>query len=163
MTSVLTLVPTIAASFDDPASQSGSAFGVPTASGTTGPIPAPTNGTVVDPAGNAAAAPARQGGFGLEFMLPVIAVLVGMMLLSIFSQRKEQKKRAALLSAVKRGDRVQTAGGVIGVVAELSDSEMVLNVEQGRIRFARSALVHILRESKDGTEAAKVEGKTRAA
>jgi preprotein translocase subunit YajC len=70
--------------------------------------------------------------------------------------RKEKKKRAQMLSGVKRGDRVQTIGGEIGSIVELSDTEMVLRVDEAsntRIRFARSALQQVLREGKAAEDA----------
>jgi preprotein translocase subunit YajC len=66
--------------------------------------------------------------------------------------RKQKKEREALLASVKRNDRVQTVGGIIGSVIELTDTEMVLRVDESsntRIRFSRSALQQVLRESKE--------------
>jgi preprotein translocase subunit YajC len=94
------------------------------------------------------------GGFGMFGIM--IVVMVVFLLMTTMAGRKEKKKRAALLANVKRGDRVQTIGGEIGSIVELSDTEMVLRVDEAsntRIRFARSALQQVLREGKAAEDA----------
>ncbi|GIW74413.1 MAG: hypothetical protein KatS3mg103_0935 [Phycisphaerales bacterium] len=62
-------------------------------------------------------------------------------------QKREQRERQAMLDALKRGDKVQTIGGVIGTVAEVRGDEVVLKVDdagQNKIRFARSAIQQVL-------------------
>ena len=57
---------------------------------------------------------------------------------------------------MKRGDRVQTVGGEIGTVVDLTESEMTLRVDETsntRIRFARSAIQQVLKEGKEEVEA----------
>jgi preprotein translocase subunit YajC len=90
-------------------------------------------------------------------MFPVLILgMVVFLLMTTMAGRKEKKKRAQMLSGVKRGDRVQTIGGEIGSIVELSDTEMVLRVDEAsntRIRFARSALQQVLREGKAAEDA----------
>jgi preprotein translocase subunit YajC len=95
--------------------------------------------------------------------LILLVIMVVMIVFTSFAGRKQKKQREMLLSGVKRGDRVVTTAGVIGTVAELYDTEMVLRVDEAsntRIRFQRSALSNILREGKDGAAGA-VEGKPK--
>lgn len=96
-------------------------------------------------------APARSSGpFGESFMLLLLAVLVGFVLLSMMGQRKERKKREAMLNAIKKHDRVQTIGGVIGSVVELKPDTVVLKVDESsntRMTFARSAIQQVLKEA----------------
>jgi preprotein translocase subunit YajC len=103
-------------------------------------------------------APTQQprGGSGLDFFLPILLIMVFFLIVTSMAGRKEKKRRAALLSGVKRGDRVQTVGGEIGTIVDLSESEMTLRVDETsntRIRFARSALQSILKESKEEAKA----------
>jgi preprotein translocase subunit YajC len=110
--------------------------GVPGASqGTTGtssggsqPLPAPSSG---------------GGGLGSIFWLFPVMIIV-MFLMTAMTGRKDKKKKAELLASVKKGDKVQMIGGEIGTVADLNNDEIVLRVEEGRIRFARSALQVVL-------------------
>jgi len=99
------------------------------------------------------AAPARPtGGAGWEFMLPVLLVFGLVMIWAMFRQKREQKKRDELLSAVKKRDRVQTIGGIIGSVVEVKSNTVVLKVDESsntRMTFARSAIQQILSDAPD--------------
>ena len=113
----------------------------PDAAGT--PAAAPAAGT---PAGASGAAPADPGFNILLFVLPILVLMV---VFSAVAQRKEKKRREALLSAVKKHDRVMTTGGVIGTVVETSADTVVLRIDENssvRMTFARSAVQQILKE-----------------
>jgi len=56
-----------------------------------------------------------------------------------------------MLAALKKGDKVQTAGGILGTVVEVRDSEVVVKVDENantRLRFARSAIQAVLDDQK---------------
>jgi preprotein translocase subunit YajC len=96
--------------------------------------------------GDPAAAQAEPGGgdFLLFMFLPLILVMI---LFSVFGQRKERKKREALLSSVKKHDRIRTIGGVIGSVVELNTDTVVLKVDESsntRMTFGRDAVQQVL-------------------
>ncbi len=66
-----------------------------------------------------------------------------MILMSVMTGRREKKKRAELLGAIKRKDKVITTAGIIGWVEEVGDHEVTLVVDQSqntRIRFSKSAI-----------------------
>ena len=126
----------------------------------------PLTATQGAPAGGAVGGATGQppaGGLGpMMWLLP--GMLLVMILFSTMAGRKEKKKREALMQSLRKHDKVQMLGGIIGTVSELSDDEVVVNVEDGRIRFARSAVQTILRSSDRGGQAdsvaeAKPEGK----
>ena len=106
-------------------------------------------GTPVEGADGAAGAPAGPpaGGSGFQMMLPLLfGLMIFMVVTSMMSGRKEKKKRAELMAGLKRRDKVQTIGGVIGTIAEIKSDEVVLKVDHGsntRIRFARSAIPQV--------------------
>ncbi len=136
-----------------PAAGTVEAVGVPGAPSSTG---TPATGP-----GGPGGAPAAGGMGPIMWLLPVM--LVVMILVSVMGNRKEKKKQAELLSSVKKGDKVQMLGGVIGTVAEMGDTEIVLRVEEGRIRFAKSALQGLVRPSvASGTLEAKPDAKVTA-
>lgn len=93
--------------------------------------------------------PAAGQGFN-----PMFILLLGMgvfMVMVLFTsgrrQKKEQRERQSMLDALKRNDKVQTIGGIIGTVAEVRTDEVVLKVDdagQNRVRFARSAIQQVL-------------------
>ena len=107
---------------------------------------------------------AAPGGFGpMMWLLP--GMLLIMILFSTMAGRKEKKKRQELMNSLHKHDKVQMLGGIIGTVSEISDDEVVVNVEDGRIRFARTAVQTILKSSSsksgrsDVLAEAKPEGK----
>lgn len=106
-----------------------------------------TQGTPTAPAGGPAPGPA---GFPPIMWILILGMGV-MVLMTSMTGKKQKKQREALLSGLKRNDRVQTVGGIIGTVVDLTSTEMVLRVDESsntRIRFARSAVQQVLREGK---------------
>ncbi len=91
-----------------------------------------------------------QGGLfggGSQLLLLMVALMVVMLVVSSIGPRRERKKREAMINAVKKHDRVQTVGGVIGSIVELKPDFVVLKVDESantRITFARSAIQQIL-------------------
>ncbi len=117
--------------------------------------PAPGEGVPVEgapggPGGGAGGAP-PPGSFTKFFPL-ILLLLVGMILFSVFGQRRDRKKREAMVKAVKKHDRVQTIGGVIGSIVEIKSNTVVLKVDESsntRITFARSAIQQVLATDQD--------------
>lgn len=82
-------------------------------------------------------------------MLPIIVILMIMMFWFSGSKRKQEKKRQAELNTIKRGDRIQTIGGILGTVVDVRDSEVVVKVDESnntKLKFARNAIHRIVRE-----------------
>lgn len=65
------------------------------------------------------------------------------------AKRNEQKTRDDMLRNMKRGDRVMTAGGILGTVVDVRDTEVVLKVDESsntKIKFTRDAIKRVLAE-----------------
>ena len=78
---------------------------------------------------------------------PINFVFLGVMVLVFYflilrPQRARMKKQQEVTSSLSVGDRVQTIGGVQGVIRELDEDSVVLEVEDGRIRFTRRAVAN---------------------
>src|SRR5215510_10739875 len=107
---------------------------------------APGNGASGGAAGGGSGAPGSQP-FGSQFIIMIGLLMLLMIVFSMSGTRREKKKREALLNAIKKHDRVQTIGGVIGSVVEIKPEYVVLKVDESsntRITFARSAIQQIL-------------------
>lgn len=87
---------------------------------------------------------ATGGGGSSLFLLLMLGAFV---VLFILPQRKRKKQVETLQAALSVGDDVQTIGGVMGKVVTLDDDTVVIEVESGRLRFARRAIA-----SRSGTE-----------
>ena len=117
-----------------------------------GPPPLSDEGVPAESAdgGPGGGAPAAAPADGFLFMLlPLILLMV---LFSVFGQRKERKKREALLGSIKKHDRVRTIGGVIGSVVEIKPDTIVLKVDESsniRMTFTRDAVQQVLDSSDD--------------
>lgn len=73
----------------------------------------------------------------------LLVLMVGVFWLFIIRpQRSRVKKQQELASSLQLGDKVQTIGGIKGRVAALDGDEVVLEVEQGRIRVVRRAVAN---------------------
>ncbi|HZL34982.1 MAG TPA: preprotein translocase subunit YajC [Tepidisphaeraceae bacterium] len=103
-------------------------------------------------AATAPAAPAPEPGLrGLlqSPMLPLVGVMLIIMYFSFNSKRKQEKQKKELLNAMKKGDRIQTIGGILGTVVDLRDLEVVVKVDEGnntKLKFMRSAILRVVRE-----------------
>lgn len=70
-----------------------------------------------------------------------LALLIAMFyFLLIRPQRTRAKKQAEMASSLQIGDRVQTFGGVYGIVDSLDDDSVVLRIEDGKMRISRRAI-----------------------
>lgn len=111
------------------------------------------SGGGADGAAGGAAAPLGGGGGagpgGGSFMFMMLAFMGIFIMMTIFSGRKERKRRAELLANLKKNVKVQTVGGIIGTIVEIRKEDVVLRVDENsnvRIRFARSAITGVISE-----------------
>jgi preprotein translocase subunit YajC len=91
-------------------------------------------------------AAAGTGGFDLVGLLPLVLIFVVFYFLLIRPQQKKMKQHRAMVSALKRGDRVVSAGGIIGEVTKVvSDTEVQVEIAEGvRVRMQRTAISDLL-------------------
>ncbi|MEM1331573.1 MAG: preprotein translocase subunit YajC [Planctomycetota bacterium] len=95
-------------------------------------------------AGGQNGAPPPGGGLGMLFPI-LIAFMLFMIVTSFMSGRKEKKKRQEMLSTLRKHDRVQTIGGILGTVSEIRDNEVVLKVDENtRIHVVKSSVQTVL-------------------
>ena len=122
-------------------------------------------GTAQDGSTGANGAPAGKKGdpfVGGQFFFIVLIVLAGMIIFSIMGQRRDRKKRDAMLGALKKHDRVQTIGGVIGSVVDVRTDQVVLKVDENaniRMTFARSAIQQVLNAPESSEQIAAPESR----
>jgi preprotein translocase subunit YajC len=80
-----------------------------------------------------------QGGFGM--FVPLILLFGIFYFLLIRPQQKRQKDHKALLSNLRKGDQVITAGGMYGRITGLTDTVVTLEIaEKVRVKVARSQI-----------------------
>lgn len=86
---------------------------------------------------------------GIQSFIPLILVFGIMYFLLIRPQQKALKEKAAMLAALRRGDQVVTAGGIIGKVAKVKeDNEVEVEIATGvTIRVVRSTIQTVLNKT----------------
>jgi preprotein translocase subunit YajC len=86
------------------------------------------------------------GGSGIVQILPFALIFVVFYFLLIRPQQKKVKEHKTMVAAVKRGDRVITSGGIIGVVTKVvDDNELQLEIAEGvRVRMLKGSINDVL-------------------
>lgn len=77
-------------------------------------------------------------------MVPIIAIFVAMFWMMSSSQRKEKKRKEELLKTLKKGLKVQTVGGIIGQIEEISENQITLLVDtrnKGTLTIHKDSIV----------------------
>lgn len=88
---------------------------------------------------------------GIVQFLPWILIAVAFYFFLLRPKNKQEKQRVAMLSSLKKGDRIQTIGGILGTVVESRDDEVVVKVDETsntKITFSRSAIHRVREEEK---------------
>ncbi|MDE2513716.1 MAG: preprotein translocase subunit YajC [Alphaproteobacteria bacterium] len=77
---------------------------------------------------------------------PFVLIFVVFSFFVIRPQQQKTKDHRSMLSALRRGDRVVTGGGIIGTVAKVVNNDEVLIdiADNTRVRVVRSTIVNVL-------------------
>jgi len=93
----------------------------------------------------AGAADGAAGFGGMVQLLPIVAIFVVFYFLLIRPQQKKAKEHKTLLASVRRGDRVVTGGGIVGVVTKVVDEYHVqVEIAEGvKVKVVKSTIADI--------------------
>ena len=94
------------------------------------------------------------GGFDVGFLLPMVLIFGVFYMLLIRPQQKKTKQHRELLEALRRGDRIITNGGLIGLITKVVDAnELIVEIAQGvRVRVARSMVSTVMAKTEPGRD-----------
>jgi len=99
-------------------------------------------------------------------MVPMVLIFVVFYFLLIRPQEKRRKEKEALVSGVKKGEKVLTTGGIFGEVIKINDSDNTVEVEiaQGvQIKILKTAIADITSRPKEITPIAVKSKKDKGA
>jgi preprotein translocase subunit YajC len=105
----------------------------------------------------AGAAPAPKGGFGdPTFIFMMVAMFAIIYFLMLRPQAKKQKETQRMLNELKKGDKVLTVAGIIGIVGNVKDSSVMVKVADSTVlEFKKAAITAVLnfedKEEKNST------------
>ena len=85
---------------------------------------------------------------GMSTILMLVVIFIAMYFIVIRPQKKRQKAMQNMLDAMQVGDKVVTAGGIIGKVVSIKEDNVVIETGQGpdksKIKFEKSAISKVL-------------------
>ena len=95
--------------------------------------------------GGTGGAGGQGGGFGA--FLPLIIMFAIFYFLLIRPQQKKAKQHREMLSALKKGDRVVSSGGLHGVVTGLTDDLVTMEIApKVRVKVSRGSISGVARK-----------------
>ena len=100
--------------------------------GTTATVVADPNGGTMTPKPN----PLMQ-------YLPFVLILVVMYILFFRAPKKKKEEHRQMVQSLQKNDKVQTIGGIIGIVVDVKDDEVTLKVDESnntKIKVTPSAI-----------------------
>lgn len=93
--------------------------------------------------------------FGLVFVIFYFFI--------IRPQNKKQKDTEKMISAVKKGDKVITIGGIHGEVTSTKETTVIVKVDENcKLEFNRSAIATVVLDEKEMKAAGKASKKPKA-
>ena len=87
----------------------------------------------------------------LQSFGPILIIIAVFYFLVFGSKRKQEKQKKDMLDQLKKGDRIQTIGGILGTVVEAREADVLVKVDESsntKIRFSRSAIHRVVDEEK---------------
>ena len=81
--------------------------------------------------------------------IPLLGV---MLLVMVLPGRQQAKKRKEMMAGMSKNDRVLTRGGIIGVVVEIRENEIIVKVDESnntRLHLAKPAIQHVFADKDD--------------
>src|SRR5215469_1007429 len=98
-----------------------------------------------------AAAPAGSG--SAITMLPLLLLIPLMYFVMIRPQQKRQKQWQEMLSSIKTGDRITTAGGIRGIIISIKDDAVIIRVapDNLKLEIAKNAIASVTTQDSSGS------------
>jgi len=93
----------------------------------------------------------QPAGGGASMWIMLILIFVVMWLFMIRPQRKQQKELEKFRNELKKGDKVVTAGGIYGTIADIQEKTVLIKVDgEVKLRVDKGSIV---RDSSDAQQA----------
>ena len=87
---------------------------------------------------------AAAGGGLMQSLIMFVPLILIFYFLLIRPQQQRQKKHREMIEAVKKGDTVVTAGGLIGKVTRVADTEVTVELADGvRVRSLKGMIADV--------------------
>jgi preprotein translocase subunit YajC len=100
----------------------------------------------VSPAYAQAAGATANGGFGaiIGTFAPMVVIVIIFWFLILRPQQQRQKLHQAAIMAVKKGDSVVTAGGLMGKVTKVEEAVVEVEISTGvKVRVVKATIAEV--------------------
>jgi preprotein translocase subunit YajC len=87
--------------------------------------------------------------------LPFLLMFVVMYIFFILPKQRESKKTEQMRASLKKGDKVLTVAGIVGIVAHVDDRVVSVRTGDTKIDFEKAAIVKIVEADAEKREAEK--------
>jgi preprotein translocase subunit YajC len=88
-----------------------------------------------------------------QILFMLVPFFIIMYFFMILPNQRQQKKRAEMLASLAKGDKVVTAGGILGTIVGLTEKSVVLRVSEEppvKIELLRTSVSRVA--ARDGKE-----------
>jgi preprotein translocase subunit YajC len=93
------------------------------------------------------AATTPEAGSSLQGFIPILLIFVVFYFFLIRPQQKKMKEHKSLIDNLKKGEKVITAGGIVGTISRINDHYIWLEVAKDNvIQVVRSQILSIYTE-----------------
>ena len=84
--------------------------------------------------------------------VPLILIGVVFYFILFRPQQKRAKQQAEMLKSIKRGDRVATSAGIVGLVETVKDRTVIIKSEGSKLEILKSAVAEITERGGESSE-----------
>lgn len=82
----------------------------------------------------------QASGFGIQQIITFGLIAIVFYFFMIRPQVKKSKDQKKYVDELKKGDRVVTTAGIHGRILEVNDTTFLIEIDNGKIRFDKSAI-----------------------
>ncbi len=84
----------------------------------------------------------EQAGGNWTFLVMMVLIFVVMYFFMIRPQQKKQKELVKFRNSLQKGDKIVTVGGIYGVISDVKDKYLVVEVDNNvKLRVDKSSVV----------------------
>jgi preprotein translocase subunit YajC len=81
---------------------------------------------------------------GMALIIQLVLIVAIFYFILILPQRREQKRHREMLAALRPGDAIVTAGGLIGEIIQLKDEQITIKSGEARVIIERGRVARLL-------------------
>lgn len=92
----------------------------------------------------------QQSSGGMVSLLFMVAIFAVFYLFIIRPQSKRQKEIQQKISSIKKGDKVVTNGGIVGIVNTIDEDSLLVEVDTNvKVRFLKNSVTDVNPQKKE--------------